>query len=264
MDLASEANALSEAIAEPLPEIRPTPDAVVQLFKGAFNPETSLWETTALVRELTGEDEEALAGLDTKLLYAEYMSFLLKRSVVSIGGINITNNPEVIDNLIIGDRDALFIGVVNATYGTTRDYQMLCRACNESNDIQVDTSTFKNRKVSHDPKELLKVSLKDGSTISLRIPTGADSIYVAKKAKTIPEQNTLLIERCVVWEQSDAKTPANTALWAKKLNMSDRSALVSALTANQPGPEIEEVNAHCAHCEEPFTMYLDWVSLLFG
>lgn len=264
MDMASEASALSEALAEPLPQIKDTPNTVVQLFKGIFNTETSLWETTALVRELTGEDEEALAGLDIKLIYPEYMSFLLKRAVVSIGAINVAANPDVIDHLIVGDRDSLFIGIVNATYGTTREYQMTCRSCNESNEITVNTGTFKNRDVKHDPKELLKAQLKDGSTISLRIPTGADSIYASKKAKTAPEQNTLLIEKCVVWEQSDVRAPANPLLWAKQLSMADRTTLISVLTANQPGPEIEEVNAHCAYCGEPFTMYLDWVSLLFG
>ena len=264
MDMASEASALSEALSDPLPQIKEPPNTVVQLFKGIFNPETALWETSALVRELTGEDEESLAGLDSKLTYAEYMTFLLKRAVVSVGAIEVKSNPDLIDNLIIGDRDALFIGVVNATYGSIREYSMTCRACTETNEIKVDTSTFKSRKVSHDPKELIKVTLKDGSSISLRLPNGGDSIYATKKSKSAPEQNTLLIERCVIWEQSDIPTPSNPLIWAKRLGMADRTALISALTSNQPGPEIEEVNAHCAHCEEPFTMYLDWVSLLFG
>lgn len=264
MDMASESSALSEALSDPLPEMTVAPNTVVQLFKGIYNQDTSLWETTAIVRELTGEDEEAIAGLDVKLIYPEYMSFLLKRAVVSVGPIKISEHPDAIDNLIIGDRDALFIGIVNATYGNIRNYQMTCRSCGESNDVTVDTNDFKNREVDHDPKELIKVKLKEGSTVSLRIPTGADSIYASKKAKTAPEQNTYLIEKCVVWEQSEIHAPANPLLWAKKLNMADRTKLISALTTNQPGPEVEEVNAHCAHCEEPFTMYLDWVSLLFG
>ena len=118
----SDAMALNQAMSDPVPRIQESPDVTIELFRGVKNITTGEWETTAVVSELTGEDEEALAALDSDddLLYAQYMAALLKRSVVSIGNTSIKDKPAVIDSLIIGDRDALFLATVKATYCNKR------------------------------------------------------------------------------------------------------------------------------------------------
>ena len=87
MVIQNDAAAINAAIADPVPRIVSTPNTTLELFCGIKNAESMEWETTATVKELTGEDEEALAALDADgdLLYAQYMSALLKRSVLSIG-----------------------------------------------------------------------------------------------------------------------------------------------------------------------------------
>jgi hypothetical protein len=91
---------------------------------------------------------------------------------------------------------------------------------------------------------------------------GADSQVVSKKANNIPEQNTILIARCAEWEEG--KKPKDVNKWAKSLGMKDRALIISKLVEAQPGPEIKEVEAHCAHCEKPFPIMLNWASLLFS
>jgi len=260
----SDAMALNQAMSDPVPRIQTSPDVSVELFLGVKNSDTGDWETTAVVSELTGEDEEALAALDSDddVLYAQYMAALLKRSVVSIGNTLIKNNPAVIDSLIIGDRDTLFLATVKATYGDTREYQINCPHCRGSNDVLINLNDFPNREVSVNPKEQIKIFLKNGTVQKFNLVTGADSQYVSKMAKSIPEQNTMLIARCAVWE--DGQKPADTMVWAKKLGMKDRAKIIDALLEAQPGPEIKEVDAHCAHCEKPFPIMLNWASLLFG
>jgi hypothetical protein len=259
-DVASAANA---AIADPVPSIDSPPSTTVELIRGVFNQETGDWETKAVVRELTGEDEEALATLDAKesLNYGEYLSALLQRAVVSIGSHKVAHNQFLIDDLILGDRDLLFIGVLRATYGKNREVQTLCGFCEGSNDVTIDLEEdFKRTNKEVDATKPIVVKLKDGSTRSFNYPTSGDSKYASKKAKTTAEQNTYIISRCVTGEMDRDSRES----WAKKLGLADRKKIIKAITQAQPGPRLEEVKTQCAHCDQELVVVLDWVSLLFG
>jgi hypothetical protein len=260
MDDKQQADALNAALAEEIPEVKAPPSTSVELLRGVFNSETNSWESTAYVRELNGFDEEALASLDNQnVVYSEYMSVLLKRAVVSVGSFSIKDDPTIIDNLIIGDRDLLFLKIIEATYGTNREYQVTCGSCKAMNDIVVPMNEFENRKVDHDPHTSIEATLADGSKVRMRLPNGMDSQIVAKKAKSPAEQNTLMLARCV-----EVPAMTNPQQWAKELGMKDRNALVQKLMESQPGPEVGEVNAQCATCGSDLNIVLDWASLLFG
>lgn len=259
-DVASAANA---AMADPVPSIDYPPSTSVKLIRGVFNTETGTWEKDAVVRELTGEDEEALATLDAKenLGYGEYLTALLQRAVVSIGSHTVAHNPPLIDDLIIGDRDLLFLGVLRASYGKNREMQMLCGNCEGSNDVTIDLEEdFKYVHKDVDATKPIVVKLKDGSTRSFNYPTSGDSRYASKKAKTTAEQNTYIISRCLIGDLDRDSRES----WAKKLGLADRKKIIKAITQAQPGPRLEEVKTQCAHCNQDLTVVLDWVSLLFG
>ena len=257
-NVAAQADALSGALAESAPEMAAAPSTVVDLMYGIYNKELDTWETKAVVRELNGYDEEALSSHNnTSTVYAEYMSFLLRRAVVSIGNISVKDNPDVIDNLIMGDRDKLFLGVIKSTYGAIREYQIICNYCAGSNDVAVSVDEFPVKEPKGNLRENIKVTLKNGTEVEFRLPTGLDSQMVARKGKTTPEQNTIMLSRCVIGID-------NAAEWAKNLNMADRSEIISTLLDAQPGPQIGEVKAQCAHCQEEMIVMLDWASLLFG
>jgi hypothetical protein len=264
MGTQQDALAVAAAIADPIPRIVATPNTTLELVCGIFNEATKEWETTAVVKELTGEDEEALAALDADddLLYAQYMAALLKRSVVTIGNIKVSEKPDIIDALILGDRDSLFLATVRATYGENREYEMNCPHCKKSNDVLIEMSEFPVKKPKGNPQEPIVVTLRNGTKQKFRLVSGKDSQTVGKRAKSIPEQNTILISRCAVWD-ADNK-PDDVEKWAKNLGMKDRALIIDKLLEAQPGPEIKEVEAHCAHCEKPFPIALNWASLLFG
>lgn len=255
---------MDHVLDDPAPSINSAPPTDVDLLCGMFNPEKGDWEMVAQVRELNGEDEEAIASAASKkdLSYAEYMSVLLKRSVVSIGDISIQDNPSVLDDLIIGDRDLLFVGTVRATYGRIRELEATCNSCEATNYVTINLDEdFKVEAPKRDLHDPIQVKLKDGSVVNLRYPTGADSQVVTQKAKTTAEQNTLMLARCTVW---DGSGPANKEAWAKSLNLGDRNKLVKALTTDIPGPRMEEVKTQCADCGSDLILMMDWVSLLFG
>ncbi len=262
-DLASVANQVNQSIADPVPEVAAPPPTSVDLIRGVVNPATGEWENTAVVREMTGEDEEALAALDARedLSYGDYLVNLLQRCVVSIGGQEVAKTPHIVDDLLIGDRDLLFLAVIRATYGTSRKIEMICGGCREHNDVvlQLDDD-FPISDVEVDTTKKIAVQLKNGKTVEFNYPTAGDSRYALKKAKTTAEQNTLIIARCADVNM-DRISREN---WAKKLSISDRSNIVKALTSTQPGPRMEEVKTQCAHCNAEMVVAVDWVSLLFG
>lgn len=264
MGIQQDASALQLAISDPVPQVATTPNTTIELFRGLQNQETDEWETTATVRELTGEDEEMLAALDADgdLLYAQYMATLLKRSVVSVGNNVVSTKPAIIDSLILGDRDLLFLATVRATYGLYREYEIACPHCTKSNDVRIGLDEFPNKSAKGNPQEPVVVTLRNGETQKFRLVTGGDSQAVSKKATSIPEQNTILISRCALWD--DKEKPVDVEKWAKKLGMKDRAVIIDKLLEAQPGPEIKEVEVHCAHCEKPFPIALNWASLLFG
>jgi hypothetical protein len=259
MDIADQASALSRALEDPVPRMESAPNTVVDLYVGVKDTE-GVPQTKAIIRELTGDDEEALASLEAKdgMNYAEYMAFLLRRAVLSIGNISVVENKNIVDDLIVGDRDKLFMAIVEATYGKIREYQVNCTSCGESNDVFVDISVFPEKPLKKGMNGTISYTLKNGELVQLRLPTNADSLAVNRSAKTIAEQNTLMLSRCVVGING------NPIEWAKNLNMGDRSKLIKLLVETQPGPEIGEVDAQCAVCENKFSMMLDWASLLLG
>jgi hypothetical protein len=260
-----DATAFNEVIQEKAPEIANPESNEVHLMRGLIDPSSGEWQTVAVVRELTGADEEYLARVEAKqnVTYAEYMSSLLRRATVSVGSLDIANRPELLDNLIIGDRDSLFLGIIKCTYGPERTFQTRCGACEQKNDITINLDEdFGYDKPDVDLRKPIPITLKSGEVINLRLPTGSDSAYVAKNATSPAHQTTLMISRCTIWEEG-AK-PQNIEEWARNLSVVDRNTLVRTLTDLNVGPKIGEVNVQCAHCKEDIRIVIDWISLLLG
>ena len=241
------------------PEMATPPDTKLDLIYGL--PGIGGRQKTAVVREMTGEDEEYMASLGerTDLTYPEYLTQLLRRVVSHIGDVDVQKNPTAIDSLIMGDRDLLFLGMIKATYGPVRQFMVNCRACNEENSLVINID--KDFPVEGDVSLLEKpivVKLRSGESVSLRLPTAEDSRYISKRGKTNAEQNTLMLSRCAEIMVSDPES------WARNLGVADRKALIEALMSVKIGPKVEEVNDPCAYCGENISVIMDWVSLLFG
>ena len=260
------AEEINTALEDPVPSMGDAPITTVELIRGLYDADQDVWHTDAEVRELNGEDEEYLASIESKkdLIYAEYITHVLSRAVTRIGSVTLTPKtaPTAVSKLIMGDRDTLFLGIVKATYGDTRDIQMMCGSCGASNDVELDLDEdFPMQKPSFDVKKGLKVETSKG-TISLRLPNSEDIVMGQKETKTDAEFNTYVLSRCAVWTKN--KAPSNPLEWARKLNIGDRKKLVNALLDIEIGPKMGEVNTQCASCGEDMPILLDWVSLLFS
>lgn len=265
MSIQSDVSALNSAIKDPVPELRRSESLIVSLQRGLIDPASGIWQTEAEVREMTGEDEEYMSGVEAKgsISYSDYMLTLLRRTVNRVGNVDVVSSPSVLDNLSIGDRDILFLGVIRATYGRTKEFQATCPHCDNDNDVSIDLEDdFKIQDPSVNLREPIEVTLRNGTVVKLRVPTTGDSSSIGKKSQSSSEQNTYMISRCSVW--AEGEQPQNIEKWAKSLNVADRNKMVRAVLDVKAGPKIEEVKVPCAHCDKEMIIRIDWISLLLS
>lgn len=265
MSTQSDASALNDAIKDPVPSLRPSESLIVTLQRGLIDPVSGIWQTEAEVREMTGEDEEYMSGIEAKgtVSYSDYMVALLKRTVVRIGKLSIVDSPNVLDNISMGDRDILFLGVIRATYGVSKEFQATCPHCDKDNDISMNLEEdFPVQEPNVDLRSPIEIKLRNGKTVRLRVPTTGDSSSIGKKSQTASEQNTFMIASCSVW--GDGEQPQNVEKWAKSLNVADRNKIVKAILDVKAGPKLEEVKVPCAHCDQELIIRIDWISLLLS
>jgi len=258
MSTTADAALVNSAIADPAPQITPLLPTTVTLLRGVSDASVGVWHTTAVVREMTGEDEEKLAetqaGKDEELSFGEYMSEILSLGVVSLGPYD-KPTKEMLDGLILGDRELLFLAIVRATYGREREFTLKCPKCEKDNFVAVDLfDDFPIKQPTWDLHAPHEVELRDGSVIFISPPTGRVSHELAK-AKTLAERNTMLLANCIIDGDMDM---------ARKMSLGDRNKVLKVLLENQPGPSLEEVKAPCGHCDTEIIMVLDWASLLLG
>lgn len=267
MSTSAQADTINSVMADPAPAIPAPQNGDVKLLRGLryTTAEGDTWYDQAVVRELTGADEEYLTSIENKpdLMYIEYMNALLQRAVVSIGDIDIHDRPSVLDKLILADRDLLFLAIVRSTYGEVRRIRMTCPSCQTKNDVEIDLQEdFPIRTPTWDVRQPLEVHTSKG-IVKLRLPNGEDNIESAKRSKeNTAALNTYMLARCAVWENGD--TPADPIEWARTLSVGDRKQLIRSLLDVEIGPKLGEVDTHCAECGEALPIALDWVSLLLG
>jgi hypothetical protein len=266
MGTQDDADIINEAMQETIPEVTAPHNDGVPLIRGLRQEVDGeyKWHTTAVVRELTGADEEYLAGVSNRkdVTYSEYMTAILASAVISIGDIEIDKRASLIDKLILADRDVLYLAIVRSTYGRYRKFSATCPSCKEKNEVSIDLENeFDFIEPTFDVRHGLEVETSKG-TITLRLPIGDDTNAIAKFSGNEAALNTLMLSRCAVFP--DGEEPTNKEEWARGLNIADRRALTQALLDLEIGPQIGEVDARCAYCEKDLPISMDWVSLLLG
>lgn len=259
---ASAAEQINAAITgSSMPIIEPPAAGEVTLLRGLVGPDGRR-HLTARVREMTGADEEAIARFNVdKGSQAEFISLLLSRAVVAIG--DMPMDVTTVNQLMAGDRDLLFLGIVRATYGRWKEFDLKCPECKGDSTVKVDLEEeFPLRHTEIDPLQSTYVqTLRDGTKVELRLPTGNDQLKMAtKKHATMPEYNTGMIALCTVSVNGEPLKDKET--WARSLGMLDRRDLAVFL-GNAPGPTTAEVTVPCATCAFEMNVPMDWASLLW-
>jgi hypothetical protein len=211
----------------------------------------------AEVRELTGEDEEALSRAQGNNL--RFVGTLLRQGVVSIGGDRVTN--EVLKELLIGDRDALVLGIRRATFGNDLDFKdLICPGCNAKLDVTVHLDEVPIRKLDNPLIREFTVELSRGASAVVRLPNGGDQEAIfADPELTSAEQNTILLSRVVqtITDRTGRETKVrNNPLPVRSLGVADRKRILTFLDEHVPGPAYNEVTFKHEECgkETPLSL----------
>ncbi len=229
-----------------LPDIEPVPQDEVTLPSGLILRDGSI-ATDAIVRELTGKDEEALARARTSTNPVRLIATLVECGTKTIGGI--TPTRDQILGLLAGDWLALIIGIRRATYGTTLDYaEVTCPHCGGLSDITIDLDQIPNKNtIDTVAGRQFTLDLRHGRKAQVAFPTGRDQDAVYEKpGLSMAERNTLTLTRCVqkiVEADGTIVDISLNSLYVRDvLSIADRRTIIDALMEREPGPRLEELS----------------------
>jgi hypothetical protein len=222
--------------------------------------------TTAQVRELTGADEEAIARASISMNPFHFINTLLERGVVQVGDQPKKKTRELLKRLLVGDRDALIMGIRNATYGDEIEVTNLngddwiCPECETSSQLTIQLEDIPVREHQGAPGEHeFEVELRKGRVAKLSLATGADQLAVFENIKlNLKERDTILLARTLISIKEANGQVNGTAGFAQgvasSMNMVDRAKILKELLSRQPGPQFSDIKFTHDVCNKEVTV----------
>jgi len=225
---------VSELKPAPLP-----PDTTVKLTAGLFDLTGDI-AMEAEIRELTGVDEEAVARITDM---GKSLLAILQRGVVSIGGTKATQ--EMLDDLLVGDRELLLLAIRRATFGETIELEGPCPDCSVQQSFMVDLGEVEIKRLENPEDRVFTVEGKAG-TFTVTLPSGhIQKKLVSSSDKTGPEMDTMVLKECVT---SINDLPVLDIKQIRNLSVQDRRSLISEISKRSPGPQLSEIKKTCTAC----------------
>lgn len=197
---------------------------------------------TARVRELTGRDEEAIYRHNTA---PAALNTTLVRGVTHIGDEVATE--QMLDRLLIADREALLVGIFKATFGSPAPLQTYCGKCKEPKEALVDIDTDIKTKVLADPINDRVFEVQGTrNTFLVTLPDGITQKQLSEDpSRSGPELSTILLKNCIV--KIDGH-PVYSDAQIQNLGVRDRRTLGKEIDLRNPGPIFEATTAECPDC----------------
>jgi len=225
----------------PTPKIVLPPSDEVTLLAGLYNPFTGELVETAEIRELNGNDEEAISKITD---YGRSLLSILQRGTVKIGDKPCTQ--DLLDSLLAGDREYLIIKIRIATFGAEIELEGKCTHCDELQKFIINLESD----VSITPLEekhirSFTVDCKVGE-VRVDLPNGAvQRKLISSTDKTSAELDSILLKECITDING---LPIMDPNQVKKLGMQDRRTLLKAITDKNPGPDLSTIAKNCSSC----------------
>lgn len=241
-------NAVNQTLSSSkMPDPVPPPDTQVELPGGIVRGDYVI--RTAEVRELTGEHEEILArSVQAKRgSMAHFVNALLECGVIRFGSEDPAQTKKTLKSVLVGDRDALIIGIRRATYGDTIELEeWVCPSCGDKSDLVIPLDDIPLRELESPEDSTFELELSKGRKARVRLANGSDQLAVFDDRKLVDaERDSLLLSRCLVaLIDADGTEHLTTGLgmsYARSLNMKDRHKVLDALYKKQPGPRMDDL-----------------------
>jgi hypothetical protein len=242
------------------PVIQESVEPFVDLPRGVMH--AGSWQKRATVRELTGVDEEAIGRVKE---IADIYDTVLALGTVRIGELELGPLPLAerqgyLAQLLLGERDQLYIGIVRSTYGDRKRLLYTCASCGERQELIITLSEdFKAETVEDVERTEFDYVAGNGDQIMYRPAIGSDQIEaLRRKSATMAEQNTVMLSRCIKTVNGDLVV--DPIGYARKMSMRDRNTLLNELVARQPKVDMTVV-VDCVGCREEQSIPLGWADL---
>lgn len=224
--------AINETPKERTPEIVSPSDTTVELPGGYINAAGEVIRT-AEVRELNGKDEETISktnNLGKAIL-----------TVLQLGTVKIGNEPatdKILDDLLVGDRDAILLGILKATFGSKIKIPIFVDG--EDKLVEVDVNTDIKVKLLTDPINERVFTVKGKSIdYTVKLPNGVvQREMINNMEKTPAELSTIVLENTVV---RIGENPVYSKSQVLALSVIDRRKIIDEINKRAPGPQFEDV-----------------------
>jgi len=232
---------LEEVEESSAPKVALPPSGDVELLAGLYDPFTGETTLRAEIRELNGDDEEALSKIKD---YGRSLLAILQRGTVKIGDTPCT--PDVLDSLLSGDREYLIMKIRSVTFGSTLDLKGACPHCEAEQNFVVDLDEdVKLDRLKDSQVRSFKVDCKIGE-VAFDLPDGSvQKKLITSVDKTPAELDSILLKECIT---SINGSPILDPNQVRKLGMQDRRTILKAIIDNNPGPDLSAISKNCLDC----------------
>src|SRR5579862_3101343 len=168
---------LNETAAAPAPEVK-FPEGDIVTLPGGLAKKDGVIKTVE-VRELTGEDEESLAKASQSANPFTFLDRLLRCGVTRIGD---TKDEKLLGQMLIGDREAIILGIRRATYGDEiKVSEWECPNCNNKAELVFSIDDIPSAKLDDPSDAEFTVPMRKGGSAKVRLATGEDQLAVFDK-----------------------------------------------------------------------------------
>jgi hypothetical protein len=262
-----ETNAQIDALINVDPEkpVIPAPPSDVVVLPGGLVRHGDVIRTVR-VQELNGHHEEALtralqpAPGASQTNWSNFLTVLLECGTVQIGDLDETPS-EVLKDLLLGDRDAIILGIRRATYGDEIDLSgWQCPFCQGSTDLALSLTNDVETVKLDDPRTetTFDVKLRRGRSATARLATGRDlAAMYERDGLTAAERESIQLKLTEA-DGTEIRVQGRANTIVMDLSIPDRKAIIRELEKRQPGPRYNGVKFTHQDCQKevPLTIGL--------
>jgi hypothetical protein len=143
-----------------------------------------------------------------------------------------------LDELLVGDRDAILLGIIKATFGTTAKLPIFSDG--EQKFVEIDLNNDIKTKFLTDPVNERMFTVK-GKTVeyTVKLPNGVVQREMINNAdKTPAELSTIVLENTLV---RIGESPVYSKAQVQALSVVDRRTIIEEINKRAPGPQFEDI-----------------------
>jgi hypothetical protein len=242
------------------PTVPLPPSDIVDLPSGYIRGDDVI--KTVQVQELTGRHEESLARAvqprpgTNEINWANFLTVLLECGTVKVGDLPQAGTKEYLQDMLLGDRDAIILGIRQATYGD--EVELIgwqCPACGGQSDLILSLANDVETVKLAPSDQTFEVKLRKGRTALVRLASGSDlrAMYEKDGLNTVERQSVLLGRTLKTLVEADG-TEMDVAGFAQTivmgLSIPDRKSIIRELNLRQPGPRYNEITLVHQDCQK--------------